>query len=61
LPLTYRKRNRWRSVLLLSAEIITFSGAITALKVPGWSVIPLRSSINIAPDYSPSGMDKAQV
>ena len=42
----------WRSTLLLSAEIITFSGAITTLKVHGWSVMPLRSSINIAPDHS---------
>jgi hypothetical protein len=29
--------------------------------VPGWSVIPLRSSINIAPDLSHSWVDKAQV
>lgn len=48
MPVTYRKRNRWRSTLLLSAETITFSGAITAFRVHGWSVIPLRSSINIA-------------
>jgi transposase InsO family protein len=27
----------------LSAEIITFSGAITAFKVHGWSVIPVNS------------------
>src|SRR5208337_4338159 len=36
-------------------------GAITAVNVPGWRVIPLRSSISMAPDHYRNCTDNAGV